>query len=256
MSNGASTLSTELHAIHMALTKWDREDLVIHTDSLGSIQKLSNGPTHRPLARQIQLAALDRQDWGLLTILHSIPSHMGFRYNDRVDALAKEAALIPTPRTRTGHQSKRQVKAALMRAMITESADRDESRDNQDLLCNPTSQSRAWNDLIRTCIPEVPPLPLKSWQSAATRFRIDYRRWGDIPVRSNCACGLALFSVAHVLVSCPEANKRATEHLGDPKTALPLLSERLQAVEVIRRASEEGNKSLALFCRDNRRLLW
>ena len=89
---GASSLSTEFHAIDMALSRWDRADLVIHSDFLGDIQKLSNGLSNRPLLRQVQLTTLDRQDRVLLT---------GVTCNDSVDALTKEAALIPTLPTKT-----------------------------------------------------------------------------------------------------------------------------------------------------------
>ena len=256
VTDGASTLSTELHAIDMSLKRWSDKDLVIHTDSLGSIQKLANGPSDNPLARSIQLLALARQDRGIVTLLHWVPSHVGLKHNERVDSLAREAAVLPTPPTRRSKQSKIQIKRILRNKMLSEKEIRDEARETEDAKKNPNSQSRLWNALIHSVLPAAPRLPVKSWQSAATRFRLDYRRWGDIPNRSDCACGEALFSVAHVLISCTQVNRRSITHLGDPVYVSPHLSERLRAIEVIRRAAEEQYKPLAIFCRDNQRLLW
>ena len=256
VTDGASTLTTELHAIDMSLTKLDKEDLVIHSDSLGSIQKLSNGPSEKPLARKIQLLALDRQNRGLITVLHWVPSHVGLKHNERVDSLAREAAVLPTAPTGMSIKSKRQIKLVLKNRMYSEKETRDVARDSEDAKRNPDSQSRIWHALITSIIPEVPHLPIKSWQSAATRFRLDYRRWGDIPHRAECACGEVQFSVAHALISCTQANRRSITHLGDPLRIFSHLSIRLRAVEVIRQAAEEGYKPLAIFCRDNQLLLW
>ena len=189
-------------------------------------------------------------------MLHWVPSHVGLKHNEKVDSLVREAAVLPTPPTKSCKQSKIQIKRILRNKMLSEKEIRDEARETEDARKNPNSQSRLWNALIHSVIPETPRLPVKSWQSAATRFRLDYRRWGDIPNRSDCACGEAPFSVAHILISCTQTNRRSIAHLGDPVHNFPHLSERLRAIEVIRRAAEEQYKPLAIFSRDNQRLLW
>ena len=115
----------------MALSRWDRADLVIHSDFLGDIQKLSNGLSNRPLLRQVQLTTLDRQDRGLLT---------GVTCNDSVDALTKEAALIPTLPTKT---------FCFVVTMRSEWANRDETRGALDLISNFISHSRYLTNSIR-----------------------------------------------------------------------------------------------------------
>ncbi|XP_063871506.1 uncharacterized protein LOC135106429 [Scylla paramamosain] len=95
----SSTLQTELAAIVKALDARHKDkDVVIHTDSMGAIQSLQRGHTNDNinLITSIHANAQAIQRRNRKITLNWIPSHTNIPGNDKADAAAKDALLLPT----------------------------------------------------------------------------------------------------------------------------------------------------------------
>jgi ribonuclease HI len=76
ISDFASTLTTELMGIDLALKASSGSDVVIHTDSLNAIRNIADHDPQNSLAVSIQAQLVDREHSGNRTTLHWVPSHV------------------------------------------------------------------------------------------------------------------------------------------------------------------------------------
>ena len=255
--NNSSTLTTELVAIKVALDTWDTS-MTIHTDSLGSVQNISNCRTTNELAIEVQSCIINRASRGLQTILHWIPSHIGIRGNDKADEAAKEGTSLPLPiEVETEPLQPRTLSRANINKLALEEWDLNEV---QDKLLNPFSQSRDWHTLIRETLPLVPRHVPKSVRHVATRFRIGHRRWADVNVPKwtkydRCYCGNSTFDIPHALVTC---NQMVYDHIIELKDKANngVRNPSEQALEIMRLAAQKDYAPLVAFYFQNEEMFW
>ena len=255
----SSTLTTELAAIKLTLETWD-ESIIIHSDSLGAVQNISNCATTNKLAIEIQDLIIEKANRNVDTILHWIPSHIGIKGNDKADAAAKAATELPlnAPEEEANMPPPRNIARANINMVTLREWDDDEVK---DLAKNPTSQSRTWHNRIREILPAVPQNLPKAVRHVATRFRIGHRRWADVIGRADtleydkCYCGQRKFTMHHVLVNCPDMDYT---HIADlKKEANDGKRSRLkQALEIMRLAAIKNYGPLAAFYFANENMFW
>ena len=255
--NHSSTLTTELVAIKTALETWDTS-MTIHTDSLGSVQNITNCKTNNEIAIEVQTCIIDRAARGIKTILHWIPSHIGISGNDKADKAAKAATNLPLP---VGEEieplQSMTLTTANIRILAAEEWDLNEALDKR---INPVSQSRDWHNRIMNSVPPVPGHLSKSTRHVATRFRTGHRRWADIgrprgADYAECYCGNDTFSVSHILTDCTDIEY---EHIIDLKNRANngARNSTEQALEIIRLAALKEYAPLAAFYFQNEHMLW
>ncbi|XP_045110151.1 uncharacterized protein LOC123503805 [Portunus trituberculatus] len=100
LTDGASTLQTELVAIQQALRhcKIRHKHIVIHTDSLGAIQALQQTPIkdNIELITSILATMQNIKRQGRNIHINWVPSHAGLEGNEAADKAANDAIKLPT----------------------------------------------------------------------------------------------------------------------------------------------------------------
>jgi ribonuclease HI len=94
ISDFASTVTTELVGIELALKASGGSDRVVHTDSLNAIRKIADRDPQNSLVVSIQALLVDREHNGNSTTLHWEPSHVGIPSNEKADRAALKAAKV------------------------------------------------------------------------------------------------------------------------------------------------------------------
>ena len=92
-------------------------------------------------------------------------------------------------------------------------------------------------------------------QHVAYRFRLGYRRWADLPNYAPCYCNTAMFSMEHILTSCPDIDYTAIEDqliVADNGQR----DYKETALEVLKLTAKLKYIPLARFYTDNEELLW
>ena len=243
VSDFASTLDTELAAIHLALEELHESSVIIITDSLNATKEIARTNARHTLAGEIQIIISARHRAHLNTVLLWVPSHIGLAGNDQADRAALTGAnradveiAIPPSTTK--------LSAVASRATINlwERATRKEQ------VRNPYSISWLWYTLVRTNIPPPVGLPA-STQVAVNRFRTGYRRWIDVPNLQRCPCGTKIFNVAHILASCGAVDRSAISSFMEDSDQQ--LSDNRAALAILYRLSKTSWNPLARFYRQN-----
>jgi hypothetical protein len=220
--------------------------IILHTDSLGSIQNIINPQTRHPLALEIQQIVMARAQGEKDTVLHWVPSHIGIHGNHIADARAKYAAKNEPHIKREFPPSQTQVSLAIKRRTLERWALTDKSVTN--------SPSWDWYVAVSREIPPISPCLHKIQQHAAVRFRAGYRRTADLPYRTLCDCGEAIFSVAHVLTNCRSMDHMPILHLCCDEEAATLTEQAL-AIRTILEASKEDYTPLAALLKLNPQII-
>ncbi len=237
----SSTLTVELLAIQLALHVYDKKSVIIHTDSINAIYNVMKNDTESSIAADTRARIQQRDDNSLTTVLHWVPSHVGVPGNEQADRAANRALhineitlLSPISASQNTLNAKRGIKT-LWEASL-----------EPDVIRLPQSNSWTWYNKLRKIIPPCMNAMSKNYLSVASRIRSGHRRFKDCPAYAQCACGLAVFSIPHVMISCPLIDHSPL----DPhrQAALSLnLGEIDTAIEIIRVSSKEGWGELVDF---------
>jgi len=211
--------------------------LIIHTDSYNSMLVIKRIATCHPIACSIQRALIDRHAQDNITVLHWVPSHVGVRGNEFADRAAKWAAGLDEVHYFTS-VSLTQVKANLKKAIKLEW-----EKTIAEVI---PSTSWDWYRSVREVCP-TPPLHLsRKARYVASRFRLGYRRWADIPKYTLCECGEDTFSMPHILVACPLTDRTPISHLGNGEE-LAGCSDREIAAQIVRQSACQDYEPLIEF---------
>jgi ribonuclease HI len=176
ISDFASTLTTELVGIELALKASNGSDVVIHSDSLNAIRKIAGCDPQNSLAVSIQAQLVDREHNGNSTTLHCVPFHVGIPGNEKADRAALKAAkgavinrVCPNSTSQCKLTAKRHGRQLW------------KDLDNQANIRLPYSNSWTWYRRVHEAIP--PDLGGKSRRvlSIVSRIKLGHRRWIDIP---------------------------------------------------------------------------
>ena len=207
ISDSASTLQTELMAIQQALSlslQQGNGPVVIHTDSLSSVQALKNTKPKENINLLSSIKQLSQQ-------LHSqerslcinwIPSHTGIPGNDKADELAKAALSAPSVQLRV-QPSLSQIKS-LANKHLTKSIS-----NHHSLWVGRGSDSANWHKAATNLTP--PPIfPTTSRKLAVIihRLRLGYKcNWQlEEPLDRPCdhCSNITTAPLLHYLLECPE----------------------------------------------------
>lgn len=197
----ASILTAELHAIKLALgivVESSKEQFVIFTDSLSSVECLSRGSTSNHFTWRICEQIHQLQTSGKTIVLSWIPSHVGISGNERADIAAKRAAGRPPE---FAHLPYRDLDSSIRRRTMNLWASQ-------------------WNNETRY-LKNIKPIPgpwaIPSHLSRRERVVVNRLRLGhtrlthsflfedEFGQRPICQwCNNALLTVQHLLISCPD----------------------------------------------------
>jgi ribonuclease HI len=183
ISDFASTLTTELVGIDMALKASNGSDVIIHMDSLNAMRKIADRDPQNSLAVSIQMQLVGREHSGQRTTLHWVPSHVGIPGNERADRAALQAAKSAAVE-QVSLTSVTQCKLTVKRygTQIWKETLK------QEAIRLPDSNSWSWYRRVHEAIP--PNLGGKSRRvlSIVSRIKLGHRRWADIPKYVLCPC--------------------------------------------------------------------
>lgn len=237
----SSTLTVELLAFLIAIREYPRKNIIIHTDSINAIRNVVNPETESSLAAQIQTLIQCRDDKGLTTILHWVPSHVGVPGNEQADRAANDSLLIDQVTFPTPISASQNALNAAKEVKIMWNASLE-----QRVIRLPKSNSWTWYNQLRKTVPPRIKTMSRHYLSIVSRIRTGHRRFKDCPHYLMCECGQATFSIPHILISCPLIDYSILNP--HRQMALDLhLNETQTAIELIRLSSTAGWGDLVGF---------
>lgn len=220
LPDSCSTLQTELAAISIALTlaiSYHRQNIIIHTDSLASLQSLqSHWPSdNRNLITSAKkLCHIIFESGGTVTF-HWIPSHVDIVHNDVADSLAKTATTLPTVDIRSIRRSRSQLKNIIYHKSRL-------LQNNIIHTAQPQSRSLRWLQSVTSFKPlKISHTCSRTVQTRISRLRLGYRCSFEIcrTQATNCNhCHLGTAEpLLHYILECPVTspvfgNPLSTQH--------------------------------------------
>ena len=214
LPNGSSTLQTELVAILKALQYAEARDkpVVIHTDSLGSIQALAKGPPkdNVSLVTTIWATAQQIKENGRTIHLNWIPSHVGIPGNEEADTAAKNALHLPTV---TAHPPP----SLSNLKNLMKSASHEVAKRNLRRWASEGSPSANWYLIARNNRTPFPSQLNRKTRNHLHRLRLGYRCHSEIKnTEEECAyCSeLCTYPLLHWIQECPETRPYIRRELG------------------------------------------
>ena len=175
ITNGSSSMQAELTAIATTLALTSQHEcnnlnLVIHTDSLSSIQAISNRtpPECKDMLSMIQKLGLSLKSSNCHTTLHYIPSHIGIPGNELADQSADQATAKNDIHILKVNPSKSALKARITATLYNSQYDLPQN-----------SRSMIWYHSITKNIKNIPSSNRKT-EVGILRILLGYRSYNQL----------------------------------------------------------------------------